>query len=67
MDIDPVKGEAASLEVAKRFPANDRGAQALFWLGTASCLAPPPEAVAGAKSAPEASEASAPAEGKRKI
>lgn len=30
------KWEAASLEVARRFPASERGAQALYWLGQRS-------------------------------
>ena len=30
---DPAKWEEASLDVARRFPAHERGAQALYWLG----------------------------------
>ena len=29
---DPSRGQAAMFDVAKRFPASDRGAQALYWL-----------------------------------
>jgi thiol-disulfide isomerase/thioredoxin/Tfp pilus assembly protein PilF len=32
----PEKWEAASLEVARRFPSSERGAQALYWLGQKS-------------------------------
>ena len=31
--VDPPKWEAASLDVARRFPTSERGAQALYWLG----------------------------------
>jgi thiol-disulfide isomerase/thioredoxin len=31
-DIEPSKREAASLDVARRFPTSERGAQALYWL-----------------------------------
>ena len=31
--VDRARWEAASLDVAKRFPASERGAQALYWLG----------------------------------
>jgi len=31
--VDPAKWEEASLDVAKRFPTSERGAQALYWLG----------------------------------
>ncbi|HEX7917623.1 redoxin family protein [Rudaea sp.] len=31
--IDRAKWEAASLDIAKRFPTSERGAQALYWLG----------------------------------
>jgi thiol-disulfide isomerase/thioredoxin len=30
--VDPSQGQAAMLEVAKRFPTSGRGAQALYWL-----------------------------------
>ncbi|MDB6113478.1 MAG: redoxin protein [Lacunisphaera sp.] len=32
----PEKWEAASLEIARRFPTSERGAQALYWLGQRS-------------------------------
>lgn len=31
--VDRARWEAASLDVVKRFPASERGAQALYWLG----------------------------------
>ncbi len=31
--VDPPRWESASLEVARRFPTHERGAQALYWLG----------------------------------
>jgi thiol-disulfide isomerase/thioredoxin len=31
-DMEPSKWESASLDVAKRFPTSERGAQALYWL-----------------------------------
>jgi thiol-disulfide isomerase/thioredoxin len=30
---DPSQGQGAMLDIAKRFPTNERGAQALYWLG----------------------------------
>jgi thiol-disulfide isomerase/thioredoxin/Tfp pilus assembly protein PilF len=32
-DVDPAKYRTMSLEVAKRFPDSERGAQSLYWLG----------------------------------
>lgn len=33
LDTDPARWESASLDVARRFPTSERGAQALYWLG----------------------------------
>ncbi|GAB3788202.1 redoxin family protein [Dyella agri] len=35
-NVDRARWEAASLDVAKRFPTSERGAQALYWLGMGS-------------------------------